>query len=507
MNNNLFPYSENSLLSPSNLFSGEAHPDDEHNHNGEIQPLLTVADFNGDGQVNFSDFQDLIPRIGSAMGEEKYHFLYDLNVDEKIDFNDVILAARTWGQSVPLLDQQIAKATQATMRYYGPNGLQNAIADGYLPFTPEAKGHGIHYYNPLLASQVGNLETLDIEHPVGLNYNNQGELVAVFYIRLPKTGQPTEENPLGGLLVDPNDNHPPHYSFEGLTHDDWHHHHSAWVRGIGNLNPEQVYFEEDVPLPLVVSRLENLENNEIELFPNSDQLYNPMFWMLHGWFHSPNPDGTFGTTNPLIAPHALSELGVHGEGHNEPNFDLIPGTDLGEQLIGTSQRERINGFDGDDYINGRDGDDWIWGGYGKDTIIGGHGNDMIYAGPDDDIIYGGKNDDRLFGGSGDDKIWGGQGDDLIRGGLGNDTLWGDYTFEQQGQDRFVLSPEEGTDTIKDFQVQIDKLVLEGGLDRTNLSITQHSNNTWVGLLNNQTTLAILMGVDAIDLTSDSFISA
>lgn len=264
----------------------------EHEHGEhEVQPLLTVADFDGNGSVNWSDVTDLFSRYGSSTGEEKYHFLYDLNVDGQIDKKDLVLAVSSLGEEVPLLDQQIAKATQATMRYYGANGLANAIADGYLPFTPEAKGHGIHYYNPALALEIGNSETLDIERPVGLNYDSKGNLLAVFYIRNPDTQQSTPENPLAGFLVDPTDDHPPETSFDILTNEDWHHHHSAWVRGIGNLESENVYFEEDVPLPLVVER--SLQT-QFQFFPNSDQFYNPKFWMLHGWFHSPNPEGTFG---------------------------------------------------------------------------------------------------------------------------------------------------------------------------------------------------------------------
>ena len=76
------------------------------------------------------------------------------------------------GDDVPLLDQQIAMATQATIKYYGSGGLEQAIADGYLPFTQEVTGHGIHYFNFNLATEVGNFAELEIERPVGLNYDN-----------------------------------------------------------------------------------------------------------------------------------------------------------------------------------------------------------------------------------------------------------------------------------------------------------------------------------------------
>jgi hypothetical protein len=482
----------------------------EHGEHGEheVQPLLTVADFDGDGAVNWSDLTDLFSRYGSKTGEEKYHFLYDLNVDGQIDQKDLVLAVSSIGEAVPLLDRQIAQATQATMKYYGANGLANAIADGYLPVTPEAKGHGIHYYNQKLALEIGNSDTLDVEHPVGLNYDSKGNLLAVFYVRNPKTQQATPENPFGPFLVDPTDDHPPTTSFDALDDHAWHHHHSAWIRGIGldSLESDSVYFEEDVPLSMVVSRAEQAQ---FQFYPNSDQFYNPKFWMLHGWFHSPNPEGTFAITNPNVGRYAFEELGLHGELHNMPDsLPLLRGTDGDEKLVGSAKQERINGFDGDDEINGKKGDDLIWGGMDNDTVYGGQGKDMLYGGWDDDWLNGNQGDDRIFGGNGDDQIWGSQGDDLLRGGLGSDTLTGDVASgKYQGQDTFVLAADEGMDTITDFQVDLDLIVLEGGLSLGQLSIVQNGTDTAINLLSDQTKLAILLGVDATTLlAADVFVT-
>ncbi|HEY9767251.1 MAG TPA: hypothetical protein V6C71_01940 [Coleofasciculaceae cyanobacterium] len=110
---------------------------------------------------------------------------------------------------MPLVDQQIAQATQATMKYYGSGGLEEAIADGYIPFTQEVAGHGIHYYNLALSNEIGNLEELNIETPLGLNYDNEGNLLAVFYTRIPEIQNVTPENPLGDLVVNPADDFPP----------------------------------------------------------------------------------------------------------------------------------------------------------------------------------------------------------------------------------------------------------------------------------------------------------
>ncbi len=168
----------------------EAEPHSDHSNHEDaqdlIKPLLSVTDFNGDGNVDNADVRDIIARYEAVEGEDLYHPLYDTNVNGEIDNYDIENVIHALGEDVPLLDQQIAQVTQATMKYYGSGGLENAIADGYLPGTPELMGHGIHYSNPTLTYEVWNLEELDIERPVGLNYDAEGNLLAVFYYRGPE---------------------------------------------------------------------------------------------------------------------------------------------------------------------------------------------------------------------------------------------------------------------------------------------------------------------------------
>ncbi|MEL7010938.1 MAG: hypothetical protein AAGM29_20410 [Cyanobacteria bacterium J06588_4] len=467
-----------------------------HQMHGSAASILSVPDLNGDGNVDNADLRDIIARYEAVDGDDLYHPLYDLNANGEIDHEDIEEVIHAWGEDVPLLDQQIAQATQATMPYYGSGGQEQAIADGYIPSTQEAMGHGIHYYNFQLAAEIGNSEELDIEHPVGLNFDNEGNLIAVFYLRLPTTLEATPEDPLG-LTIDPADDFPP-ASFDTLTADDWHVHQSAWLTGVGNLDSESVYFEEAVPTEAVVSRVQQAE---FQLFPESDQFYSPKFWMLHGWFHSFNPNGTFAITNPNAGLYGVEELGVHGNhgGHHGGDSDsLIVGTDFGEGLYGTDENDRINGFGGDDWIQGGLGDDSIWGSHGNDWIRGDDdytsegGDDMLYGGPGDDLIFGHGGSDRLFGGTDNDRLVGGEGDDLLRGSLGFDILTGDG-----GSDSFVLAMGEGTDIITDFKIDYDTLVFYTGITSDTVSITQLDSNTAISFADE--TLAILNGINAEDL--------
>ncbi len=481
--------------------------DDPHHDNtpNSITKLLTVADFNGDGEVDRNDIDDIISRYNSTKGDDLYHPLYDRDADGDIDVDDIIEAVGTLGSDVPLIDQQIAQVTQATMQYYGSNGQDQALADGYIPFTQEVKGHGIHYYNPTLASEIGNLEELDLmnlKRPVGLNYDAQGNLIALFYIRTPQRQETTPDNPLGELFVKEEDDHPPAVSFDTLTTEDWHTHRSAWATGIGNLNSESVYFEEDVRVTDILKRL---QDTNFQLFPESDKDYSPKFWMLHGWFHSFNPNGTFAITNPNVGIYAPQELGVHGghhQGHEGENDPLIAGTDESELLFGTDEDDRINSFGGNDVVIGGSGNDLIWGSGGNDLLNGDDsnssigGDDMVYGGPGSDIIKGQGGDDRLFGGTEDDIIGGGAGDDLLRGGIGFDILTGG-----QDADSFVLAPTEGMDTITDLELEVDTIVLYGGITTEDISIDPIGMNTLLSF--NNEPLAFITSVKASDLIAAS----
>ncbi len=466
--------------------------------NAGQQPLLTVADFNGDGQVDMSDFEDISSRYDSETGDEQYHILYDLNADGAINEDDLVQTMDDIGKDVPLLDQQIAQATQATMKYYGPGGLEQAIADGYLPNIPEVKGHGIHYANLGIFLATKNLEQTNLNLPVGLNYDAEGNLLAVYYLREPITQEATPENPLAALLIDQNNDFPPD-SFDGLSAEDWHQHQSIWITNAGSLDSEAVYYDEFVPIDAIVSRIEAAN---FQFFPESDKFYTPKVWMLHGWFHSFNSNGTFAITNPDVALYAPEELGVHG-GHNSgSSTPFIGGTDAGEGLFGTDEDDRLNGFDGDDWILGGLGDDSIWGSHGNDWIRGDDdnssegGDDMLYGGPGQDLIWGNVGDDRLFGGTEDDRLHGEEGDDLIRGGLGYDILTGG-----EGLDDFVLVAGEGTDIITDLELEFDTIVLYGGITTETISIEQLNSDTAISF--NNENLAILGGVNADDLLAAS----
>ncbi|MBE9063505.1 pre-peptidase C-terminal domain-containing protein [cf. Phormidesmis sp. LEGE 11477] len=218
-----------------------------------------------------------------------------------------------------------------------------------------------------------------------------------------------------------------------------------------------------------------------------------------------------------------------GSGRAFENFGISPGeyTLEANLTVGDAgEDETILGSDGDDdMLDGDRGNDLIAGGLGNDIIMGGEGMDVLRGDLNnrkpqdnvmggDDIIFGGSGDDRiggkagndiLSGDAGDDFIWGDDGDDIIMGVTGNDTLVGDNFSDGSGSDLFVFGSGDGTDTILDFEVGIDRIgLVEGELLFADLTLTQDGANTLLGVASSSETLAILNNVQASALTESSF---
>lgn len=159
--------------------------------------------------------------------------------------------------------------------------------------------------------------------------------------------------------------------------------------------------------------------------------------------------------------------------------DVLNGGEGNDTLQGDIGNDTLNGDNGDDDLDGGIGNDILNGGAGNDTIEGGDGADIISGGSDDDFIFGGGGQDNIDGGSGNDTIEGGTGADVIRGkrgddvidggdqgdnisgGTGNDTIIGgkgnDTLYGNNGNDVFVFTQGGNVDTIKDFELGVDKL--------------------------------------------------
>ena len=139
-------------------------------------------------------------------------------------------------------------------------------------------------------------------------------------------------------------------------------------------------------------------------------------------------------------------------------------------------------------ITGTDGADRLDGGRGDDTLYGRKGDDFLVGGDGDDIIYGGKGDDMLYGGAGDDTLYGGRGNNYFDGG--------------DGADRLVLA-RKSTNQIDGFEDGTDILVITGGLEFSDLEVTQDGRNAVVRDSSGKLEIE-LRDFDASLLTLDDF---
>ena len=187
----------------------------------------------------------------------------------------------------------------------------------------------------------------------------------------------------------------------------------------------------------------------------------------------------------------------------------------GQVLVGDDADDTLDAGGGDDTVAGGLGNDVITGGGGDDVLRGDAnsrapqngtgGNDIIFGGEGNDRIGGKAGNDILSGDAGDDLIWGDAGDDILMGVTGNDILVGDNFSSGSGSDLFVFGNGDGTDTILDFEMGIDRIgLVDGELVFTDLTLTQDGTNTLLGVADSGEVLAVLNNVQASSLTESSF---
>jgi Ca2+-binding RTX toxin-like protein len=177
--------------------------------------------------------------------------------------------------------------------------------------------------------------------------------------------------------------------------------------------------------------------------------------------------------------------------------------------IGTAAANRLQGGAMADTLSGREGNDTLIGGAGNDRLIGGLGADQHSGGDGRDAasyqlatsgvqvdltrvltgttrgeaagdsfvsienLIGSAHRDWLGGDALANVIWGQGGDDGLVGRAGNDHLFGGT-----GADRFVFRTGYDTDRVRDFQDNVDTLLLGGFAGVTSASTAlghaQHS---------------------------------
>ncbi|MCC0807624.1 calcium-binding protein [Methylobacterium sp. W2] len=166
------------------------------------------------------------------------------------------------------------------------------------------------------------------------------------------------------------------------------------------------------------------------------------------------------------------------------NPSNIVGTHGDDVITGGGGFVSLRGGDGDDVLKGSSGTASMAGEDGNDVIAVGEGGGFASGGDGNDVIVG--SDDVysvLHGDAGNDRIEAGDAGATIAGGAGADKL-----FAGAGDDTFVFQAGFGRDTIQEFDVNNDHIVVSiAGIDSDDL--------VFRSLNGGQNTLVTFDGVD------------
>lgn len=274
--------------------------------NAAPEPILTTSDLNGDGVVNLRDLR----LIAKQVQRHRYEAIMDRDADGRLDIFDVILAIWDLGTRSSLFDRQMVALWDATKRY---QDVENAIEDGFRPFTQVLHGHGIHYARlPIRFTPSGQLDptypntidgNLSITQPEGLNYDPDGNLVAVFFIRTIDVRQwifATDRDPLIQEAMDLVYRGAPPHIFNSAD-EMWHEHYGACWNGLDypamSLDPSIVpIFTQHLTMQECAQYAAETQQTDIPKFG-----WLPAFNMIHVWLYRLNPCGLFANTLPALA--------------------------------------------------------------------------------------------------------------------------------------------------------------------------------------------------------------
>lgn len=224
--------------------------------------------------------------------------------------------------------------------YFGDNGLEMAVADGFVPMTPEAKAHGTHWFRP---EKIYDF-VAEATRPTGLNFDENNQLVAVYWGETKYEGVETAAQSLTAL---PPETLPAVYAtYKASSRKavpnvlqpfgssaSWHSHENVRVENVGARNPdtgaydaEAVTFRQSLTDEVFIGELlQSLQNDDEFVAPfeaNSTKYppYNvamhPGFYMAHLWVGAGNPEGAFNTEHAAVSPNGIDEHTTFEDGSN-----------------------------------------------------------------------------------------------------------------------------------------------------------------------------------------------
>ncbi len=278
-------------------------------------PILSVADYDGDGRVSRWD----LALLQAAVVSGEYTAFYDKDADGVLSRRDYRLSRRDLGKLSTEVDRELATL------FVKFGWLQNKTAEdasrylGFRPVVTSLAGHGEHWMNDagVSAVNIGGKATFDMIQ--GLNVPKDGsEIRGVFW---GEAAIPLFEDPFApGCLS----------TLDWPDGEEWK---SKRVQAFAGDPPSLTSSEEEMwhthaGLCQVYDEVgegrvhQYTSFNECQAYPNSRPVpiaINPAtgepvlgnawvnLWMIHMWFFELNPNGLFAGTNPNLDPDSPSE--------------------------------------------------------------------------------------------------------------------------------------------------------------------------------------------------------
>lgn len=312
------------FLTATPALAGSSMP--EHMECGaQAKPLLSVADFDGDGLVDRHD----LAWLRKVIREGQYYAIYDRNADNKLDARDLAAAAHDLRKRSTPFDRELVSAFNRFRQFQTITSTAELVQLGFLAGTQPLQGHGMHWLSPSGAASTQGFKLADVNLAEGVNVPAIGDSVwAMFWgdpaqplfedssspsglsaLDYPNPGGAWETKPVQAFATMPR-------QFFSSNAENWHPHAGLCAiaedhgQGLQIVVHQHMTFAACQALPSVAPTGIVYRNAWMN------------FWMMHLWLFNLNPNGPFGETHPCLDPSAPPEDSINGDRPVPPFFQM-----------------------------------------------------------------------------------------------------------------------------------------------------------------------------------------
>lgn len=311
------------VLVSAPVFAGSPPP--EHGCGAPAQPLLSVADFDGDGKVDRHD----LAALAKAIHEGQYYAFYDRNADDKLDIRDLVAAARDLRKRSTAFDRELVAAFNRFRQFQTVSNPQQLLQLGFQPGTQSLQGHGVHWLSADGAASTQGLKLANVNLAEGLNVPASGDSVwAMFWgdpaqplfedpssdsglstLDYPTPGGAWETKPVQAFATMPQ-------KFFSSDQENWHPHGGLCAVAEDHGQGPQLVIHQHMTFA-ACQAMPSLVRTGI-VYPNAWM----NFWMMHLWLFKLNPGGPFGEHHHCLDPNSPPEETANGDRPVPPFFQM-----------------------------------------------------------------------------------------------------------------------------------------------------------------------------------------